>query len=164
MKKLIYILLLGIAVFTAKPVIAQGINNNSDFHVPVQVPTIPPAPTVATIAPAVAAPEVTISPVTTVANTSLLPTAIDVPAMPAVPPQVIATNNTVAAPATAPAAAPAATNTAAAPAAANNTTTTAPGGVTAAAPTVNAINVTQPIPTLPPVPPLPPIPELQLNF
>lgn len=164
MKKLIYILLLGTAVFTAKPVNAQsGVNNNSDFHVPVQVPTIPPAPTVATIAAPVAAPEITISPVATVANASVLPTTLDIPAMPTVPPQIIATNNTVATPTVA----PAATNTTTAAAAPVATPTAAPtGGINNAAPgvTVNTVAITQPIPTLPPIPPLPPIPELQLSL
>jgi hypothetical protein len=141
MKKLIYILF-GVAVFTAKSVCAQsGINNNSDFHVPVQVPTIPQAPAI-TVVTTVAVPELTITPITTtIGAANLAPTALEVPAMPPAP--------TPAAIAAAPVAAPAVTPT---------------GGVNAPAGTAATVTVTQAIPALPPVPPVAAIPELQLSL
>ena len=139
------------AVLSATHVYAQsGVNNNSDWHVPPQVPTIPQAPAVTIVAPVVTPLELTVTPVATIGGAvNVAPTLLEMPVMPPVP---TAAAIAAAAPTVA---APTAAQIAAAPAGG-----AAAGGANAQVAVVNV----QPIPTLPPVPPVPPIPDLQLSL
>ena len=158
MKKLICIPFLAMfAVLSATSVYAQsGVNNNSDWHVPPQVPTIPQAPAVTVVAPVVTPLDLTVTPVAAIGGgaVNLAPTLLAMPVMPPVP---TAAAIAAAAPTVA---APTAAQIAAAPAGGANAGGAAAGGANAQVAVVNV----QPIPTLPPVPPVPPIPDLQLTL